>query len=635
MADYHAVLQRTLSGFTNPKPELRTKLYARARTTIARQLENRTPPVSPEAQQAELEKLELAIVEIERSYNPVALEETQAAPEQPAELPAEPQAPKAVEPETAPIISEDAVAAAAVEVEQVAEMPADVPDTASPTTADPVFPEMPDPYSDSLQSTTENTFAPDPQAPQLADMGQAAQDGVIPAEPAAVEEKHDPAVEAWAKELSAQPAPSEVPTHEPAAAEAPASLQDQAASVQIPVEEPASQPVDIPTPPLPLEQVQAETPQQADKTPAEPTVTATPAAAATTAATEAPSSTPTPTPKPTPPPPQPLDSSFETNVEETLVIPPAQGFGEGGTKRRKRGGFLKWFLILLVLALLGGAGFYGWMNKEIVFEKLGMSHLLDDPTRPKPVKTITITPEPAQPEEPAPEPEPSAAPKVESRLGADGEEVQPTTTVTPVTQPVEQPTQPPAASEPATGAPPIAQSAILYEEGATSAENSVDAGRVVWSVVEDAPTNGETTLPAIQGRIEIPDRDVVLIMTIKRNADKALPASHLIELVFAVPDDFPGGGVGQISRFVLKENEQGRGEGLIGVPARIADGIFLIALNNLDQAKQKNESLLKSRDWIDIPIQYSTGRRALMTIEKGLPGSKVFDEVFAAWEKQS
>ena len=69
------------------------------------------------------------------------------------------------------------------------------------------------------------------------------------------------------------------------------------------------------------------------------------------------------------------------------------------------------------------------------------------------------------------------------------------------------------------------------------------------------------------------------------------------------------------------------------MPARIADGIFLIALNNLEQATLKNENLLKTRDWIDIPMQYRTGRRALMTIEKGLPGAKVFEEVFGVWDK--
>ena len=181
------------------------------------------------------------------------------------------------------------------------------------------------------------------------------------------------------------------------------------------------------------------------------------------------------------------------------------------------------------------------------------------------------------------------------------------------------------------GGLPVAQNAILYEEGSTPAENSVDAGRVIWSVVQEEPATGQSPEPAIRARIEISPRNMVLLMTIKRNADKALPASHLIELVFAVPDDFAGGGISQINRFVLKQSEQGRGENLIGVPARVADGYFLIALNNLDEAKVKNENLLQTGYWFDIPMQYRTGRRALMTIEKGVAGASVFAEVFSAW----
>jgi hypothetical protein len=35
--------------------------------------------------------------------------------------------------------------------------------------------------------------------------------------------------------------------------------------------------------------------------------------------------------------------------------------------------------------------------------------------------------------------------------------------------------------------------------------------------------------------------------------------------------------------------------------------------------------------WIDIPIVYRTGRRALMTLERGIPGDKVFDDALKAW----
>ena len=41
--------------------------------------------------------------------------------------------------------------------------------------------------------------------------------------------------------------------------------------------------------------------------------------------------------------------------------------------------------------------------------------------------------------------------------------------------------------------------------------------------------------------------------------------------------------------------------------------------------------LTKFARWIDVPVVYKTGRRALLTMEKGIPGEKVFDEALKAW----
>ena len=69
------------------------------------------------------------------------------------------------------------------------------------------------------------------------------------------------------------------------------------------------------------------------------------------------------------------------------------------------------------------------------------------------------------------------------------------------------------------------------------------------------------------------------------------------------------------------------------MPAKLGDGLFLIALNNLDQARATNVNLLSTRGWIDIPLQYRTGRRALVTLEKGAEGTRVFSEAFDAWSR--
>ena len=104
-------------------------------------------------------------------------------------------------------------------------------------------------------------------------------------------------------------------------------------------------------------------------------------------------------------------------------------------------------------------------------------------------------------------------------------------------------------------------SAILYEEGSTAGENTLDAGAVRWSLIQEDIGTGVAE-PVINGRMDIPGRSMVLLVTLKRNVDPALPASHLIELIFAVPDGFSGGAIADINRFVMKESEQSRGKTL-------------------------------------------------------------------------
>ena len=120
-------------------------------------------------------------------------------------------------------------------------------------------------------------------------------------------------------------------------------------------------------------------------------------------------------------------------------------------------------------------------------------------------------------------------------------------------------------------------------------------------------------------------------MTIKRNADQTLPASHIIEMIFLTPEGFDGGGIENILRVAMKGSEQEAGNPLIGIPAKIADGFFLVALNDTKAEIDANLTLLRRQSWIDVPVVYKSGRRALFTMEKGIPGEKVFDEALKAW----
>ncbi len=178
----------------------------------------------------------------------------------------------------------------------------------------------------------------------------------------------------------------------------------------------------------------------------------------------------------------------------------------------------------------------------------------------------------------------------------------------------------------------VGQKAIFYEERTAVAEGSAESGSVVWSLVQESPGADKPPEAAIRGEATIPGKNIQLRMTIRRNVDKTLPASHTIELIFLTPDNFDGGGIENILRFALKGTEEAAGNPLLGIPVKITDGFFLVALNDSKAEVETNLTLLRREQWIDVPLIYKSGRRALFTMEKGVPGDKVFDEAVKAWQ---
>ncbi|WP_353622864.1 hypothetical protein [Aliirhizobium terrae] len=85
----------------------------------------------------------------------------------------------------------------------------------------------------------------------------------------------------------------------------------------------------------------------------------------------------------------------------------------------------------------------------------------------------------------------------------------------------------------------------------------------------------------------------------------------------------------------MKQTEQDRGNALVAVPAKITDDFHMIALNDFPDARATNLELLRTRDWIDIPVAYRNGRRALLTLQKGPDGKAAFDEAISEWSQQS
>jgi hypothetical protein len=381
--------------------------------------------------------------------------------------------------------------------------------------------------------------------------------------------------------------------------------------------------------------------------------------------------------------------AFSDNVFSNDGPAPSGTFQRPRLAERKRsyGGLIAAAVALLVVA---GGGYGIWLNKDAFSSMLGLNST--EVATTKPLVKSAAPADPAADAAARPPAEPAApdtdGAKFTQRLTPEGGEVDPgpasgqsgigegesvaaLTTPPPAApapeapagdaQATDAPATPgaaPAAAPPAGEAAPdtatpaapspgatpaapaetalaVGQKAIFYEERTSTAQGSAEPGSIVWSLVQESPGGNLPPEPAIRAEASIPGKDVQLRMTIRRNTDQTLPASHIIEMIFLTPDGFDGGGVDNILRVAMKGSEQDAGSPLIGIPAKIADGFFLVALNDTKADENANLTLLRGQNWIDVPVVYKTGRRALLTMEKGIPGDKVFDEALKAWQAKT
>ncbi|TCU21665.1 hypothetical protein EV130_1109 [Rhizobium azibense] len=339
--------------------------------------------------------------------------------------------------------------------------------------------------------------------------------------------------------------------------------------------------------------------------------------------------------------------------------------------KRRRFGIGTIIAVIGVLAVLGGGAYAAWMNRAQLIA------MVDDLVSAAPSKTAETEPAATQnqtPATPSPTNTEAAKPaepdrqvaslddgssvndKFNQRLMADGTEVDNGPAAMPGTPTAEgksvaeqnvastapaPPVQSGAASaETLTPNGPAAapqqvpagssEKMFLYEERIGQSSPTAIQGGVAWSVQHEAGQGGKQE-STVQANVTVPERNLSALVTFKRNSDPSLPASHLVEIVFSLPPNFEGGSIDSVQRISMKRTEQDRGDPLIAVPAKITDDFHMIALNDYPDARKANLDLLSTRDWIDIPITYRNGRRALITMQKGPTGIAAFNTAIKEW----
>lgn len=177
----------------------------------------------------------------------------------------------------------------------------------------------------------------------------------------------------------------------------------------------------------------------------------------------------------------------------------------------------------------------------------------------------------------------------------------------------------------------VAQKVVLYEEDPNDPQGKRFVGSVIWRTETVSPGPGLAPELAIRADIDIPERKMRMSWSLRRNTDTTLPASHTIEIMFTVPPDFDGGGISNVPGVLMKQSEQTRGVPLAGLAVKVTNNFFLIGLSAVEADVQRNVQLLKERSWFDVPVVYNNNRRAIIAVEKGTPGERVFEDAFRAW----
>ncbi|ASY64171.1 putative transcription regulator [Sinorhizobium sojae CCBAU 05684] len=734
MADFVAVIRRTVDGLSENTPEMRARVYEKARGAVRRQLENMSPRPSDDMINRQLNKLETAITEVESEHAEAlpAIEEPEAI--EPAEQPpvAAPEAVPPAEPEqTLPEPQEEIAPPATAVVEAAPAAPEEVPH-ATAGVAPELEPEAPEQQAEAAPEAATapvERYEEPPAAEEEPELTPAAPQWNAPAEELATEGsavEHAPAGDEFA-ESQAEDRPHAAFLHEDRGEAEPAPVEPTVADEQPVAAEPeGAAPTewalpewdDVPAPssePQPVlepsEGRDLGEPERLGLHPVEPE--AGEAGHAPESEAEAtwsfddknPFATPSEKKEGTAEPeiPEwswPVEKAATATGEEERAgsawdhIDDLLGFQDGDraqngansaakeddkgvgaasaaeparppvsyratpkTSRFRIKGLLFGAVILL---LLGGGGYAYWVNRET-----GNAWLSDMVAKIMPSETETSAPT-ADGGSPASQPDEEAGAvspelgltKYTQRLLADGTErdegpagasgtdiSQEGKSVAAQTEVGQQPEadgapNPAAAATAAenTGETDLPEVSIadgekmfLYEERLGQSSPTAIPGAVSWSIKEESPGGDAKPEPAIQAQIAVPDRGLTALMTIKRNADPSLPASHVIEFVFSLPPNFEGGSIDGVQRVSMKRTEQDRGDPLIAVPAKITDDFHMIALNDFAEAAKVNTELLRSRSWIDIPITYRNGRRALLTLEKGAAGTDVFNKALQAW----
>jgi hypothetical protein len=173
------------------------------------------------------------------------------------------------------------------------------------------------------------------------------------------------------------------------------------------------------------------------------------------------------------------------------------------------------------------------------------------------------------------------------------------------------------------------RAAILIALASDPQKPAVNLGNAVWSIIP--AVSGQPSSLAVRIEIDIPDQKMHATVTIRKNADASLPATHTIDLRTSFADGAEIKGIKDMGLPQLRKGEAPNGEPISGVRVKINDTYFLVGLTRSDADAARNLDLLATHNWFDFPLLLNDDRIAKLTFEKGAAGDRVMFQALSAW----
>lgn len=149
-----------------------------------------------------------------------------------------------------------------------------------------------------------------------------------------------------------------------------------------------------------------------------------------------------------------------------------------------------------------------------------------------------------------------------------------------------------------------AEAKLLEQVGETGVEEI--PGSLEWR-----PTLDSNGAPGLSAIATIDGASLAIEVTMVKNNDPSLPASHLFQATFAPGTGFKGNAVVELAGVMMRQGDTLQGTPLPGASATIVPNQFIFA----PSGPSPSGTMLNSSRWIDLALVFETGQRALLALE--------------------